>query len=69
MFKDKSLQVSVVKTPTDGSDPIASETNAATIESVNVAVKDIMHEGIKVIAAVIAMDTTRKVILALIAKK
>lgn len=69
MFKNKSLQVSVVKNPTDGSDPVECDTNAATIESVNIAVKDIMHEGIKVIAAVIAMDTTRKVILALIAKK
>jgi len=69
MFKNKSLQVSVVKNPTDGSDPIESETNAETIASASVAVKDIMHEGIKVIGAVIAMDTARKVILALVTRR
>lgn len=69
MFKNKSLQVSVVKNPTDGSDPVELETNAETIASVSVAVKDVMQEGVKLIGVVIAMDTVRKVVLALVTRR
>jgi len=71
MFKNHTMQVKVVKTP-PGDEPVTEQieiTNATDIvASVGIAIEDIIKESVKMVAAYVAMDTARKVIVALVTK-
>jgi len=65
MLKNRSLQVKWVKTPKDADPNAPAETVEETVIHITDSAKELMHEGMKIVAFYVALDTARKVLITL----
>lgn len=70
MLRDKELRVSLAPKTKASTEyqPIVQTQDDNTITIVTESVKDVMNEGLKLVAIYVAMDTARKVLLTLLTK-
>lgn len=68
MLKNRAVQVTWVKKPEEELPSTMDDSNTETVALATVAVKDVMQEATKLIVVIIAVDTVRKVIVALATK-
>lgn len=68
MFKNKALQVSVVKKDDVEGEPLDIEVNTENIEKAGEVTKELMREAASLLLIYVAADTVRRVIIEL-AKK
>lgn len=62
MFKDRALQVSMVKNA-DTTDTTTTDKTEATLITMGVTARTVGNEAVKVAAAYIILDTARKILI------